>query len=161
MLNYCKKVFFFLIHLFARDVLVMKKLEIEKTKPTFIPVLKVKHEVVLVSSISNYFNETSLANKWMSFSCSNLALTELFLVVFFFNLRLLLPTESSVIHIFLLPNHFLLFEIKAISAFLSRTVLFRLNSSHTYMSGSVDTEWGSGELILIDMRQCRVDLPPL
>ena len=27
---------FFLIHLFARDVLVMKKLEIEKTKPTFI-----------------------------------------------------------------------------------------------------------------------------
>ena len=35
---------FFLIHLFARDVLVMKKLEIEKTKPTFImPVLKVEH----------------------------------------------------------------------------------------------------------------------
>ena len=27
---------FVLIHLFARDVLVMKKLEIEKTKPTFI-----------------------------------------------------------------------------------------------------------------------------
>ena len=27
---------FFLIHLFARDVLVMKKLEINKTKPTFI-----------------------------------------------------------------------------------------------------------------------------
>ena len=27
---------FFLIHLFARDVLVMEKLEIEKTKPTFI-----------------------------------------------------------------------------------------------------------------------------
>ena len=27
---------FFLIHLFARDVLVMKKLEIEETKPTFI-----------------------------------------------------------------------------------------------------------------------------
>ena len=44
---------FFLVHLFARDVLVMKKLEIEKTKPTFIiPVLK---EVVLVSSISNFF----------------------------------------------------------------------------------------------------------
>ena len=34
-LNYCKKVFFFLIHLFARDVLVMKKLDIEKTKPIF------------------------------------------------------------------------------------------------------------------------------
>ena len=43
-LNYCKKVFFFLIHLFARDVLVMKKLEIEKTKPTFIiSVLKVEY----------------------------------------------------------------------------------------------------------------------
>ena len=26
---------FFLVHLFARDILVMKKLEIEKTKPTF------------------------------------------------------------------------------------------------------------------------------
>ena len=27
---------FFLVHLFAREVLGMKKLEIEKTKPTFI-----------------------------------------------------------------------------------------------------------------------------
>ena len=27
---------FFLIHLFARHILVMEKLEIEKTKPTFI-----------------------------------------------------------------------------------------------------------------------------
>ena len=35
---------FFLTHLFARDVLVMKKLEIEKTKPTFITsVLKVEY----------------------------------------------------------------------------------------------------------------------
>ena len=35
---------FFLIHLFARDVLVMEKLEIEKTKPTFIiSVLKVEY----------------------------------------------------------------------------------------------------------------------
>jgi hypothetical protein len=35
---------FFLIHLFARDVLVMKNLEIEKTKPTFIiSVLKVEY----------------------------------------------------------------------------------------------------------------------
>ena len=35
---------FFLIDLFARDVLVMKKLEIEKTKPTFIvSVLKVAY----------------------------------------------------------------------------------------------------------------------
>ena len=35
---------FFLIHLFARDVLLIKKLEIEKTKPTFIiSVLKVEY----------------------------------------------------------------------------------------------------------------------
>ena len=35
---------FFLIHLFAPDVFVMKKLEIEKTKPTFIvSVLKVEY----------------------------------------------------------------------------------------------------------------------
>ena len=63
---------FFLIHLFARDVLVMKKLEIKKTKPNFIiSVLK-----VLVSSISNCFtNKTSLANKWMSFSSRYSALS--------------------------------------------------------------------------------------
>jgi hypothetical protein len=67
---------FSLIHLFARHVLVMKKLEIEKTKPTFIiSVLKVEYWVVLVSSIYNFFTKkTSLANKWMSFSSSNLAL---------------------------------------------------------------------------------------
>ena len=47
---------FFLIHLFAIDVLVMKKLEIEKVKPNFIiSVLKVDLELVLVSSISNFF----------------------------------------------------------------------------------------------------------
>ena len=70
----------FLIHLFARDVIVMKKLEIEKTKPTFIiSVLKVEDQVVLISSISNFFtNKTSLANKWMSFSSSDLALTNNF-----------------------------------------------------------------------------------
>ena len=35
---------FFLIHLFARDVLVMKKMEIKKTKPTFsISALKVEY----------------------------------------------------------------------------------------------------------------------
>ena len=33
-LNYRKKVFFFLIHLFARDILLMKKLVIEETKTT-------------------------------------------------------------------------------------------------------------------------------
>ena len=31
-LNYRKRVFFFLIHLFARDILLMKKLEIKQTK---------------------------------------------------------------------------------------------------------------------------------
>ena len=40
-----------LIHLFARDVLVMKKLEIEKTKPTvIISVLKVESWVGFVFS---------------------------------------------------------------------------------------------------------------
>ena len=35
---------FFLIHLFARDIKLLKKLEIEKTKPTFIKsVLKVEY----------------------------------------------------------------------------------------------------------------------
>ena len=39
-----KEGIFFLIHLFTRDVLVFKKLEIEKTKPTFIiSVLKVEY----------------------------------------------------------------------------------------------------------------------
>ena len=39
-----KKEFFFLIHLFAIYVLVMKKLEIEKTKTTFIiSVLKLEY----------------------------------------------------------------------------------------------------------------------
>ena len=54
---------FFLIHLFGRDVLVMKSFEIEKTKPT--SVLKVEYYVVLVSLISNFFiNKMSLANNW-------------------------------------------------------------------------------------------------
>ena len=59
---------FFLIHLFARDVLVTKKLEIEKTRPTLIiSVLKVDIlKLGLVFSISNFFiTKTSLANKWM------------------------------------------------------------------------------------------------
>ena len=56
---------FFLIHLFARGVLIMKKLEIKKTKPTFsISVLKIEYWVVLVSLISNFVTDkTSLANK--------------------------------------------------------------------------------------------------
>ena len=76
-LNYCKKVFFFFIHLLARDILVMKKLEIKKTKPTFIiSVLKVDIiKVGLVFSISNFFiAKTSLAKNWRSFSSSYLAL---------------------------------------------------------------------------------------
>ena len=62
-----KEGIFFLVHLFARDILLMKKLEIEKTKPTFIiSVLKVEYQVVLVSSIFSFFiNKMSLANKWM------------------------------------------------------------------------------------------------
>ena len=65
---------FFLIHLFARDVLVMTKLEIEKT--LIISVLKVEYYVVLFSLIFNVFtNKTSLVNKWMSSSSSNSALS--------------------------------------------------------------------------------------
>ena len=32
--NYSMKVFFFLIHLFASDILLLKKMEIEETKTT-------------------------------------------------------------------------------------------------------------------------------
>ena len=53
------------MQIFARDISLMKKLEIEKTKPTFIiSVLKVEYQVVLVSSISNFYTiKTSLGNK--------------------------------------------------------------------------------------------------
>ena len=55
----------------------MKKLEIEKTKPTFI-ISTLKTDVIkvgLVFSISNFFiAKTSLANNWRSFSSSYLAL---------------------------------------------------------------------------------------
>ena len=64
---------FLLIHLFARDFLLMKKLEIEKTKPTFIiSVLKVEYYVSLAFSISIFFiNKIHQANNWNKFSCSN------------------------------------------------------------------------------------------
>ena len=67
---------FFLIHLFARDILLQKKLEIEETKTTEYSTLKTDIiKVGLVFPISNHFiNKMSLANKWMSFSCSNSAL---------------------------------------------------------------------------------------
>ena len=66
---------FFLLQLFARDVLVMKKLKIEKTKPAFI-ISTFKTDIIkvgLVFSISNFFiAKTSLANNWRSFSSSYL-----------------------------------------------------------------------------------------
>ena len=56
----------------------MKKLEIEKTKPTFI-ISTFKTDIIIVGlvfSISNFFiKKMSLANIWTSFSCSNLALS--------------------------------------------------------------------------------------
>ena len=55
----------------------MKKLDIEKTKPTLIiSLLKVDIlKMGLVFSISNFFiAKMSLANNWRSFSSSNLAL---------------------------------------------------------------------------------------
>jgi hypothetical protein len=65
--------------LFARAILLIKNLKIEKPKPTFIiSVLKVEHWVTLVSWIFNFFNyKIALANKWMRKiipSCSNSAL---------------------------------------------------------------------------------------
>ena len=56
-----------LLQLFARDVLAMKKLEIEKTKPTFIiSVLKVDIiKMGLVFLISSFFiTKTPPANNW-------------------------------------------------------------------------------------------------
>ena len=54
-----------LIHKFANAILLMKNLEIKKTKPTFIiSVLKVEYSVALVFSIFNFFiNKIALANK--------------------------------------------------------------------------------------------------
>ena len=81
-----KEGIFFLLQLFARDVLVMKKLEIEKTKPAFIiSVLKVDIiKVGLVFSISNVLiTKTSLANNWRRKKLSsflNSALVETFIL---------------------------------------------------------------------------------
>ena len=61
----------------------MKKLEIEKTKPTFI-ILTFKTDIIqmgLVFSISNFFiAKMSLANNWRSFSSSYLALVKVTLI---------------------------------------------------------------------------------
>ena len=56
-----------LIHLFAREILLVKKLEIEETKTTKYSTFKAdKIKVGLVFSISNFFiAKISLANKWM------------------------------------------------------------------------------------------------
>ena len=56
-----------LIHEFANAILLMKNLEIKKTKPTFmVSVLKVEYQVALVFLIFNFFiNKIALANKWM------------------------------------------------------------------------------------------------
>merc|ERR1712051_822191 len=74
--------YFFLLQLFARGVLVMKKLEIENTKPTFI-ISTFKTDIIkvgLVFSISNFFiNKTYQANNWSVKkipSCTNLALVQ-------------------------------------------------------------------------------------
>ena len=56
-LNLQKKVLFLRTDFLPWEVLLIKKLEIEKTKPTFIiSVLKVLHLVVLVFSIYNFFS---------------------------------------------------------------------------------------------------------
>ena len=64
----------------------MRKLEIEKTKPTFI-LATFKTDIIkvgLVFSISNFFiGKTSLANNWRNFSSSYLALGVLFMYLWF------------------------------------------------------------------------------
>jgi hypothetical protein len=66
----------FVIHLFARAILSMKKLKIEETKAIQYSTFKTDIiKVGLVFSTSNFFiNKIALANIWMIFSCSNLAL---------------------------------------------------------------------------------------
>jgi hypothetical protein len=60
---------FFLTHLFAREILLLNKLEIEETKITLYSTFKTDIiKVGLVFSISNFFiNKISHANKWMRF----------------------------------------------------------------------------------------------
>ena len=64
-----KEGIFFLIHLFARDILLVKKLKIEDTKTTLYSTFKTDIiKVGLVFSISNFFvNKIPRANKWMRF----------------------------------------------------------------------------------------------
>ena len=70
----------FLVHLFARKILLVKKLKMEETKATKYSIFKTDIiKVSLLFSISNFFiNKIALANIWISFSCSNLALDQSF-----------------------------------------------------------------------------------
>ena len=60
----------------TRNILLVKKLEIEETKTIWYSIFKTNIiKVGLVFSISNFFiKKSSLANKWMSFSYSSSAL---------------------------------------------------------------------------------------
>ena len=65
-------VFYSAVNFLPWEFLLIKKLEIEKTKTTFKTDIT---KVALIFSISNVFvKKSSLANKWMSFSYSNSAL---------------------------------------------------------------------------------------
>ena len=62
-----KEGIFFLIHLFARDILFMKKLRSKRTMTTLYSTFKTDMiKLGLVVRISNFLiTKTSLANKWM------------------------------------------------------------------------------------------------
>ena len=79
----------FVIHqLFARGILVMKKIKKKKTKPTFIiSTFKTdKIKVGLVFLISNFFiAKTSLASNWRSFSSSYSALAPFHVIISTYN----------------------------------------------------------------------------
>ena len=62
-----------LIHLFASEVLLVKKLEIEETKNTYYSTFKT--DIIKVGLVF-FIKKSSLANKWMSISYSNSALSK-------------------------------------------------------------------------------------
>ena len=95
-----------LIHLFARELFLMKTFEIEQTKTTFITsILKVECQGVLVSSISNFFiNKMSLANKWMSKKIPSFCNLALMNVQYTSNLAI---RNVLIRNLFVLRNHFL------------------------------------------------------
>ena len=66
-----------LIHLFAREIFLLKKFEIEETKTTYSTFETDIIKAGLVFLISNFFiAKTSLANNRRSFSSSYLALVD-------------------------------------------------------------------------------------